>query len=132
MYTETINFNTFMSGKYKEEKKTIKEQKIKSFIKWGTVVPVVGQLATKSAFAQEAVPAAAMDTIAHSFDPLIDLMVGLSLPIAGVMITGGALLIMIGQKDYGYKLMMNCSLGYVLVNLSPLFLSLLADVGKAI
>ncbi|MCB5235540.1 hypothetical protein [Niallia circulans] len=132
MYTEKINFNAFMSRTYKEEKKLLNEKNIKSFIKWGTVVPVIGQLATKTAFAAEAVPATAMDTIAHAFDPLIDLMVGLSLPIAGVMITGGALLIMIGQKDYGYKLMMNCSLGYVLVNLSPLFLSLLADVGKAI
>ncbi|MER2057220.1 MAG: hypothetical protein ABTA16_00270 [Niallia sp.] len=132
MYTETINFRSFMSGSYIEEKKMIKEQKIKSFIRWGTVVPVVGQLATKSAFAAEAVPATTMDTIAHAFDPLIDLMVGLSLPIAGVMLTGGALMIMIGQKEIGYKLMMNCSLGYVLVNLSPLFLSLLADVGKAI
>ncbi len=132
MYTETINFNAFITGTYKEEKKLVKEKKIKNFIKWGTIVPVVGQLTTKSAFAAEAVPATTMDTIAHAFDPLIDLMVGVSLPIAGVMLTGGALMIMIGQKEIGYKLMMNCSLGYVLVNLSPLFLSLLADVGKAI
>lgn len=132
MYTETINFKDFMSTNYRKEKKVVNERNIKKIIRWGTVIPIVGQIATKSAFAQEAVPVAAMDTIAHAFDPLIDLMVGLSLPIAGVMITGGALLIMIGQKDYGYKLMMNCSLGYVLVNLSPLFLSLLADVGKAI
>jgi len=59
-------------------------------------------------------------------------MVSLSLPIAGVMLTGGALLIMIGQKDKGFTLIMNASLGYVLVNLTPLFMSLLESVGKAI
>ena len=31
-------------------------------------------------------------------------MIDLALPIAGIMITGGALLIMIGQKDKGFTL----------------------------
>jgi hypothetical protein len=67
-----------------------------------------------------------------AFDPLVDLMMAISLPIASVMITGAALMILIGQKDRGYSLMMNASVGYVLVMLSPLFIKLLAGVGAAL
>ena len=79
-----------------------------------------------------AVPETTKQSILHTFDPLIDLMTDLALPIAGVMINGGALLIMIGQKDKGFSLMMNLALGYCLVNLTPLLSSLLESVGKAI
>lgn len=73
-----------------------------------------------------------VDKIGSAFQPLIDLIVGLSLPIAGVMLAAGALAIMIGQKDMGYKLLINCGMGYVLVNLTPLFLEILKMVGDAI
>lgn len=92
-------------------------------------------MTNKPVFAEQSVPVVAnatKDNIIHAFDPLINLMIDLALPIAGVMLTGGALLIMIGQKEKGFTLIMNSSIGYVLVNLSPLFLSLLESVGKAI
>ena len=77
-----------------------------------------------------AVPETTKQSILHAFDPLIDLMIDLALSIAGVMITGGALLIMIGQKDKGFSLMMNSALGYCLVNLTLLLLSLLESVER--
>ena len=85
----------------------------------------------------EAVPAAAIsdalkDKILHAFDPLIELMISLSYPIAGVMITGASLLIMIGQKDKGYSLIQTAGIGYILVQLSPLFLKLLVGIGEAV
>lgn len=70
--------------------------------------------------------------VTSAFDPLINIMVGLSLPIAGVMLTAGALLIMVGQKEMGYKLLINCGMGYVLVNLTPLGMDILSMVGGAI
>lgn len=73
-----------------------------------------------------------MERVTNAFDPLISLIVGLSLPIAGVMLSAGALMIMIGQKEHGYKLLVNCGLGYVLVNMTPLFMELLKSVGDAI
>lgn len=75
---------------------------------------------------------AVKEKIVHAFDPLVDLMVGLSIPIAGVMVTGGALLVLIGQKDGGFKLIMNAALGYILVQLSPMFIDLLIGIGKAV
>lgn len=78
------------------------------------------------------VPDVVKEKIVSAFDPLVDLIVALSLPIAGVMLAGGALMIMIGMKDAGFKLIMNAGLGYVLVQMSPLFIQLLAGVGAAI
>lgn len=75
---------------------------------------------------------AAKSKIIHAFDPLVNLMVSLSLPIAGVMITGGCLMVLIGMKEKGYGLITNSSLGYVLVQMSPLLIDLLAGVGNAI
>lgn len=147
--TETIKFGDFMSGAYKEKQKPVKTsqrtnvEQIAHVLKWGAIIPVAGHIATKAqlAFAAtngpeivavEAMSGAVKAKIVHAFDPLIELMVGISLPIAGVMLTGGALMIMVGQKDLGFKLIMNSALGYVLVQMSPLFIDLLAGVGSAI
>lgn len=151
--TETIKFGDFMSGEYKYKGKAEKTSHgpnmnvLSTLAKGAVTLPIIGHITSKGSFAYastgetvtiqpDAVTVMAgadvMDKIAHAFDPLIDLMVGISLPIAGVMLTGGALMIMIGQKEMGYKLIMNCSLGYVLVQMSPLFISMLATVGKAI
>jgi len=70
--------------------------------------------------------------VIHAFDPLLELMVDLALPISGVILTSDALLILIGMKDKGFSLILNASLGYCIVQLSPLFISLLAEVGKAL
>lgn len=67
-----------------------------------------------------------------AFDPLVDLMMAISLPVASVIITGAALMILIGMKEKGYSLIMSSSIGYVLVQMTPLFIKLLAGVGSAI
>jgi hypothetical protein len=156
--TKTIKFGEFMSGEYKV-KEAKKERNTKAIMKAVTtstiiitaskvaipmfMVSVPLMLATK-AISPAAVPASAAavpvglmsDTvkakIIHAFDPLVDLMVSLSLPIAGVMLTGGALMIMIGRKEPGYKLIFDCTIGYILVQMSPMFLNLLAGVGSAL
>lgn len=87
---------------------------------------VLGEAVTAS------ISADAKAKIIHAFDPLMDLMVALSLPLAGVILTGGCLMMLVGLKEPGLKLIINSSLGYVLVQMSPLFLDLLAGVGGAI
>ncbi|MBB6446425.1 hypothetical protein [Bacillus benzoevorans] len=129
MYTETIKYNDFMSGDYKIKTGDKKLSQVIRRIGISITMPLVF---AKPVLAAEAVPAATKDSIIHAFDPLIDLMISLALPIAGVMITGGALLILIGQKEKGFTLILNSALGYCLVQLCPLFLTLLEQVGKAI
>lgn len=86
----------------------------------------------------EAVPAMAAisgttrETIMHAFDPLINLIQFLSYPIAGVMIAGGCLFIMVGNRENGMKMLQNAALGYILVQLSPLLLKLLVGIGGSV
>lgn len=82
--------------------------------------------------APAAVPVMASDTaskLMHVFDPLIRLVVSLSYPIAGVMIAGGCLMIMVQQREAGMKMLQNAAIGYILVQLSPTLLQLLVGVG---
>lgn len=152
--TETIKFSDFMNkeGTYNRKEKKPVTERLRGFnvtekMAW---VPMIGMgvylmnkfqaqpLATQvMATSGAAVPVGAISgevkqRIIHAFDPLMELMIDVALPITGVMITGGCLLILIGQKERGFSLILNSSLGYVLVNLSPMILSLLAGVGSAI
>lgn len=139
MRAQSIKFNDFMSGEYKKSrvnKKTL-QPKLKAIAKGSVTIPIISLLSGNYAFAAttQSVPVVAEATkqsIIHAFDPLIELMTDLALPISAIMITGGALLILIGMKEKGFTLIMNSSLGYCLVQLSPLFISLLEQVGKAI
>ncbi|SEH78741.1 hypothetical protein SAMN05192559_104116 [Halobacillus karajensis] len=136
--TEVIKFGDFMSGDYKQ-KRTKKTRKMG---KYGITIPAAAlPLGASKAFAStgevEAVPVNVVGDsirqgIANSFDPLIELMVAISLPIASVMVTGSALMIMIGMSEKGYGWLMKASLGYVLVQMSPLFINVLAGVGEAV
>ena len=138
----TVDFSDFMSGEYKSTRKTrnVKNSGILAGISTIPLIVMGGVGSPAFASGGEAIPVSVVDGISdaakskiiHAFDPLIDLMVSVSLPIAGVMLTGGALLIMIGQKDSGFRLIMNSALGYVLVQMSPLFIDLLGGVGAAI
>lgn len=72
------------------------------------------------------------DKVMHAFDPLIHLVQYLAYPIAGVMIAGGCLMIMVQQREAGMKMLQNAAIGYILVQLSPLLLNLLVGIGGSI
>jgi|GEM_PF-2221301 len=90
----------------------------------------------QTASAHEVVTAAATsdmyDKMVTAFDPLIVLVQSLAYPIATVVVLGGAIMVMIGQKEKGYSLMMSAGLGYVLVNMTPMILNILVDAMKAV
>jgi hypothetical protein len=94
-----------------------------------------------SAFAQSvgvaptvggAISTAAKTKILHAFDPLIEMIQSLSYPIAGVMIAGGCLFIMVGNRERGMQMLQNAAIGYILVQLAPMLLSLLVGVGSTL
>jgi hypothetical protein len=79
-----------------------------------------------------AIPDAVKSKIIHAFDPLIELVTALSYPIAGVMIAGGCLFIMVGNREKGMSMIQTAAIGYILVQLSPLFLDLLVGIGEMV
>jgi hypothetical protein len=71
------------------------------------------------------------EKITNTFMPLVELVKGLSYPIALVIMSGGALMIMIGSKEKGYSMIQNTSIGYILVQMMPLLMKLLVEIAKA-
>ena len=141
---ETIAFNDFMSGSYKNE--NLRTKKSKSNV--GKIVRRVGTsitiplLLAKPAFAAsptavpvnaaaEVVGHTAIETLAHALDPLVDILVALSFPVASVIIVGSCFFFMIGRSEKGWSAIMNAGLGYVLIQISPLILNMLKDIGSA-
>lgn len=73
-----------------------------------------------------------LEMLANVLDPLIQLMVAISLPIASVIMIGGCFFFMIGNSEKAWSTIMNGSLGYILVQMSPLFIKILRQVGEAV
>lgn len=113
-----------------------------------TAISITNKLFTNSAYAAspeaitamaevanpatEYVKGAAKEKIVEAFMPLVDMIQALSYPIALVMLTGGALMFMINQKDKGIGLIQNASIGYILVQLMPLLMNLLVGIGNTV
>lgn len=70
--------------------------------------------------------------LANVLDPLVQIMVAISFPIASVIMIGGCFFFMIGNSEKAWQTIMNAGLGYVLIQLSPLFLAILKEVGEAV
>jgi hypothetical protein len=174
---QTIKFDDFMSGKYKEEERAKKEKKFAKRNKLGSdmfnkgvkvgqvglasyLVPFVGATgvlvgsninklvagpsATNNGLAvpvdASAVPVnagewmseTALKSMAHMLDPVIDILVALSFPIASVYIVSSLFLFMFNNAEKAWSNIQRASLSYVLIQLSPMILAILKEIGNAV
>ncbi|QFG05361.1 hypothetical protein 031MP004_50 [Bacillus phage 031MP004] len=110
----------FMSGEWKmtkEEKMTL-----------GSVALMpIATFAADKAYAKDLVSA----TIMKAFDPVIDLLQGISYPVCFIMLTGGFILVMIGQGHRGMRMIKWAAVGYVGLQFAPAIMEILVDIGKA-
>lgn len=154
---KVIKFGEFMTGEYKVKDRERKQKRNRKIIKIGTaaILPLatcgaVGTVgfAMKTLAYTNAVPALApvvvevgakewmsaetLSTLAHVLDPLVDIMVALSFPIASVIIVGSCFFFMFGKSEKAWEGIMKAGLGYVLIQVSPLILNVLKQVGSAV
>jgi 2-keto-3-deoxy-galactonokinase len=137
---EVYSIKEFMTRKNEVVQLTEKEKKV--FFESGVLIPlaVAPFLKVKAAMAATtavtvtaaASNAALYDKMLHAFDPLITLIQALSYPVAMVVVLGGAIMIMINQKEKGFSLMQGAGLGYVLVQMAPMVLNILVEAMKAV
>ena len=73
-----------------------------------------------------------LEMLATILDPVIQVMVSISFPIASVIMIGACFFFMFGNNEKAWSMIMNAGLGYVLIQMSPLFLEILKAIGKAI
>lgn len=93
----------------------------------GTMVPATamgqptGFLADKS-----------LEVLAAALDPVIQILVAISFPIASVIMVGACFFFMIGNTERAWTVIMNAGLGYILIQMSPMFLEIIKAVGAAV
>lgn len=139
MRTETMSIREFMSGDYKNDKKPKRYGSIARRVGTSIAIPMI---LAKPAFAAtpEAIPATAkewmgeqtLSALAHVLDPVVDILVALSFPVASVIIVGACFLFMFSNAEKAWTMIQNAGLGYVLIQVSPLILNVLKQVGNAV
>jgi hypothetical protein len=135
---KTIAFQDFMSGDYKKKKKR-DYGKIVKRVGTSIAVPLILAKPTYAA-TTEAIPVTAkewmgeqtLSALAHVLDPLVDVLVALSFPVASVVIVGACFFFMFGNVEKAWGMIQNAGLGYVLIQVSPLILNVLKQVGNAV
>jgi hypothetical protein len=151
----SISFQDFMTGDYKVKEKEKRNRRIAKATKLASaaLLPLAtgGAIGTLGfavkAFAMantNTVPMAvevtakewmgeqALSTLAHALDPVVDILVALSFPIASVVIVGSCFLFMFGNSEKAWTGIQNAGLGYVLIQISPVILNVLKQVGNAV
>ncbi|MCS5499777.1 hypothetical protein NY607_01500 [Lysinibacillus sp. A4] len=94
---------------------------IPSTIPVNTIAEPTGIIAEKS-----------LEILATALDPVVQILVAISFPIASVIMVGGCFFFMLGNSERAWNTIMNAGLGYVLIQMSPLFLEILRTIGKAV
>ena len=94
---------------------------IPSMVPVNTIAQPAGVIADKS-----------LEMLATILDPVVQVMVAISFPIASVIMIGACFFFMLGNSERAWSMIMNAGLGYVLIQLSPLFLGVLREIGEAI
>lgn len=137
---QTIKFRDFMDGTRKQPKKKELKKLTDILVKAGVMIPLAMAPVTSYANAAESVTAAGthlvagttLQILAHALDPVTQILVALSLPVASVVLIGGCFFFMFGKSEKAWTTIQNAGLGYILVQLSPLFLKVLEQIGKSL
>lgn len=74
----------------------------------------------------------AMAAFATIFDPIVEIIVAISLPLASVVVAAAGLLLILGNSEKAQSMIIKAGIGYIAVQLLPLFISILEKMGKAV
>lgn len=73
-----------------------------------------------------------LNMLATVLDPLVQILVAISFPIASVIMVGACFFFMLGNSEKAWQTIFNAGLGYILIQMSPLFLNILREIGKTV
>lgn len=71
------------------------------------------------------------DKIINAFNPVVQLLQGMSYPVCFIMLSAGFLVIMTGNRSKGLNLIKWAAIGYIGMQLAPAIMTILVEVGKA-
>lgn len=120
---QSMSISEFMSGEWKVKKK---EKIAFASLASMSMYPL---LMAKPAAAGPVAGIITEKTV-NAFDPIVDLIQGLSYPIGLIVMMCGGIVWMIGNKEKGLGLITNAGMGYIIVQMVPLGMKLLVEVAK--
>lgn len=134
---QTIPFRDFMDGTWKVPKKEDAAAVIDGLVKTGALVPLAMASSAKfvsaaSETASKVIAGSTLQILSHALDPIVQILVAVSLPVASIVMIGGCFFFMFGNSDKAWNTIQNAGLGYILIQLSPIFIKVLEQVGKSI
>lgn len=138
MKTQSMSIRQFMSSDYTKENtkiigNTIKRVGISIAVPMFLAKPAFAAAPTVvTAGATQYISAKTLEIIAHALDPLVDLMVALSFPISSIIIIGSCFFFMLGKSERAWSGIQNAGLGYILIQIMPLLLNVLKEIGGSI
>lgn len=91
------------------------------------IAPIVTILNSSPAFASGGF---IQKRIMDAFEPIVDLLQGISYPVGLIMLTGGMLLVMVGQQSRGVRMIKWAAIGYIGMQFVPALMEILVDIGK--
>jgi hypothetical protein len=146
--TETIKFSEFMSGEYKDKK--VNKRANRLIVATSSTIPLIAftpkALAAPSCpptitvSSPHAVPVGIGETVgnelisslAHLFDPLIQLIIGISFPVASAMILFKLFMGFFVGQDQVWEGIGKTALVYVLIQMFPVFSQILKNLGSMV
>lgn len=75
--------------------------------------------------------AVATEKITKAFAPLEAILTAVAGPICYLMILGGIILMMLGQRQKGMKMIKDAGFGYLLIQFAPAIMGLLIEISRA-
>ncbi|WNS74221.1 hypothetical protein RRV45_15020 [Bacillus sp. DTU_2020_1000418_1_SI_GHA_SEK_038] len=142
---ETMSIKQFMNKEHVMEnafcaKELASFEKVESmgWLATMTSLPLIfaPAIKAKEVFAAEVVPVMASAELSSklmtAFGPIIDLVQALAYPVGMVVVLGGAIMVMIGQQEKGYSMLMSAGLGIILINIAPMVLNVLIGAMKSV
>lgn len=73
-----------------------------------------------------------LEMLATVLDPLVQIMMAISFPIASVIMIGGSFFFLLGNSERAWSTIFNAALGYIIIQMSPLFLQILRTIGESV
>jgi hypothetical protein len=133
------SISNFMAGNHNKKTKKIDRKQLKvaatSLLPLTFLPHITGYAAqpeTITTLGAAQIGANGLSMLTHALDPVIQLLTAISFPVASIIMVGGCFFFMFGNNEKAWSTIMSAGLGYILIQMSPLFLKVLEQIGNAV
>jgi len=123
----------FMAGEHRKGKRSVtdyRERQEKAALVAATLSTVTAIFRPIGASAG-VIEGAIVEKTVNAFDPIIDLIQGLSYPVALIVMLSAGIIWMIGNQDRAMTMIQRAGFGYIIVQMAPMLMNIIVEMAKA-